>query len=212
MVIGYGEYEVALMEDREEQRLIDQMEYLLWEAQMAANDKFNVEQSDWEAVLSEFESKEGGMYLFPEVGTTRVRILVSPEREPTQFWQPVVTTYAEKARTRHMIPLLVADAQGTFQYEVKYAVVAKTVLKDILSILAAGEYDLLHPEKGHGVSIIRTGEGLGTRYSVMPSKNQIPIDYNAIEFPAALEDVAREFVKSTEEPKEDNESWSEVPF
>ena len=171
--------------------------------------KYAVKAKEWEATLNEFNSQNDGPYLFPEVGNTKIRLLLSPEREPALFWQPVVTTYKDKIRTRHMIPCLVADTLGTYQYDLKLAVVAKTVLKGILTILAGGEYDLLHPEKGHGITIVREGEGLKTKYSVLPSKDPVPVDYDSIEFEGTLVDAGLEFEAVTNGDKEEVE---EVPW
>ena len=210
-MIGYGDYQVDLMDHQQE---INLEEYLDWELKMTTNDIFEVAKEQWQEELQDMERQERGRYLFPEKGETRLRLLVSPEINViTSFYAQVITTYFEKARTRYMIPVLAADDTGTYYYEVKYAVVAKTVLKEILSILAGGEYDLFHPETGHAVTINRTGEGLSTRYSVIPSKDPVPIDYDQIEFEGCLGDIADEFMaqvasdKAAKEAEEDD-----IPF
>ena len=178
-------------------------------------DKFKVDPKEWEETLKEVEASERGRYLFPEVGQTRVRLLVSPERIATMFYHPVVTTYFDKARTRFMFPVLVADSDWNYQLEVKYAVMPKTVLKEILTILVGAEYELFHPSLGHGITINRTGEGLRTKYSVIPSREPVPIDYDQLEFEGILSDIAQEFMDQVAEDKaakEQEEEGEELPF
>ena len=181
-------------------------------AKMAGkNDRYEVKGNQWEATLNTFNSENDGVYLFPEKGRTTVRLLLSPERNADMFWQPVVTYYNDKARTRHMIPVLVSDNLGTYHYDIKLMVVAKTVLQGILTILAGGEYDFLHPEKGHGITIVREGEGLGTKYSVLPTKDPVPVDYDAVEFEGTLIECAAEF-EHISSPDYKAEQEEEVPF
>ena len=177
---------------------------------MTAKNKYAVKTKQWEAALSEFLSKEGGKYLFPEVGKTKVRILLHPERDPLSFYQSIITVYHEKSRTRYMIPVLVADQMGVYHNDVKLAVVAKTVLKGIYTILAAGEYDLLHPENGHSIIIVREGEGLKTKYSVMPTKDPVPVDYENLEFEGTLTDAGLEFEAISNGDKDDTDE--DVPW
>jgi hypothetical protein len=177
-------------------------EQAIEEAVMAAdNDRFTVGKEEWEEILAEIEKTEGGKYLFPEKGNTRIRILLYPERTATEFYQEVVTVFKDKARTRYMFPVLVADDNLNFTYEVRLAVVAKTVLQEIMKFFVAG-YDFLHPAEGLGLTIVRSGEGLGTKYSVIPSKSPIPVDYKAIEFEKTLSEVAEEFVNNNQKDKE----------
>jgi hypothetical protein len=188
---------------------IDPKEYLEWEVQMAVKDQFKVETKQWEAALSELNST-GGKYLFPEVGRTKVRLLLSPEREPISFYQSVITVYHEKARTRYMMPVLVPDETDHYNYEIKLLVAPKTVLQGILTILAAGDYDFLHPEIGHGITITRAGEGLKTKYTVMPSKDPVPVDYSSLEWEQDLATLAQEFEALSAGEKE--EEVEEIPW
>ena len=81
-------------------------------------------------------------------------------------------------------------------------------MKGILNILAAGEYDLLHPENGHSIIITREGEGLKTKYSVMTTKDPVLVDYDYIEFEGTLLDEGLEFEAFANKDKEDED----VPF
>ena len=194
MIEGYGDRVVSLNDQVHEEHWKELENWLDRLEEKMFADKFSVDPKEWEATLAELTSSEGGRYLFPEVGQTKIRILLSPEREATMFYHPVATTYNDKVRTRYMLPVMLI---GPITWEFKYAVVAKTVIQGILEILMQGEYDFLHPDKGHAVTITRTGEGLATRYSVMPSRSAVPVDYNEINWEKSLEDVANEFVAAS---------------
>jgi len=212
MIEGYGDRVVSLNDQMHEEHWKELEHYLDSLEEKMNADKFNVDPKEWEATLSDFNSSEGGKYLFPEKGQTRVRLLLSPERDATMFYCPVVTEYTDDAgkttiRNRYMFPCLVADSRGDYNNDVKFAVVAKTVVAGILEILAQGEYKFLHPENGHAITINRTGDGLKTKYNVMPSKDPVPVDYLTLNWPQTLTEVAIEFVTPAEPEEED-----EVPF
>ena len=208
MITGYGDRVVSLNDQMHEEHWKELENWIDRLEEKMNADKFSVDPKEWEATLSDYNSEEmGGKYLFPETGLTRVRLVLSPEREATQFYQPVATEFEGKINTRMMFPCLVADARGNYTYEIKFAVVAKSVVQKILKILAMGEYDFLHPENGHAITINRTGSGLGTKYDVTPSKDPVYVDYLALEWPQTLTEVAVEFVTPSEPVEED-----EVPF
>ena len=187
-------------------------EYLDFEEKIIMNDKFTVNKATWEEALNDLNTSARGQWLFPEKGRTKVRILLAPERDPVLFYEKVVTQYFEQPRTRFMFPCLVADDLDNYTYEVKYAVVAKTVIQSILNVLAGGGYDFLHPENGHGVIIIRDGDGLQTRYSALPTKDPIPVDYSAIEWEQELAQTAREFEAQVAKDKAEKEEEDDIPF
>jgi len=205
----YGGYELAVMDQQHE---IDYNEWLRHLEDKMNENQFSVDPKEWEAALNDLTAQDG-IYLFPEKGDTRVRLLKSPERAITLFYQPVVTTFHDKARTRYMIPVLAADHLGNYSYDIKYAVVAKTVVQGILELLSSG-YDLLSPDRGHGITIKRTGEGLGTRYTVIPSPDIVEVDYAELDFPMSLLEMADGFVEATEEAKDTKtgDDLQDIPF
>ena len=177
------DYALAAMQDYEDECHEEYNQYLdSLEATML--DKFEVPAEEWKSKMDTLEASTDGIYVFPEKGQTTVRLLLSPERAATDFWQPVVTIYDNKARTRMMIPVLVDD-------QVKLLVTAKTVLQGMLQLLYNG-YDLLS-ENAVGVIISRTGDGLGTKYTVMPTPKPIPVVYANIDFEGTLLEAATEF-------------------
>ena len=128
-------------------------------------------------------------------------MLVAPEREAEDFYQPVLRMFKTNSKTQYMTPVLVQDEAGTWPLEVKYLCMNKTVCQGVLNILATGEYDLLHPEAGHAVHINRTGEGFDTKYSVLPSKDSIKVDYSLLEFEKPLAEYAQDLEASDREDK-----------
>ena len=208
----YGGYEVSIMEQIQDE---DWKELEHWldrlEDKMNA-DRFKADPKMWEAQMNELET-EGGTYLFPPKGYTKVRLLLAPEREIGQFYEPVLRSYQGKERLQHMMPVLVLNDQG-FANEVKIMVVAKTVTQGILSILAQAEYDLLHPEAGHGITISRQGDGLKTKYSVMPTRDPVPVDYLTLNwYEGELASYARQMESNDrEEPEEVLDDDDEIPF
>ena len=129
----------------------------------------------WGEILSSLSSSS--MYFRPKEGRTRVRLLLPKGEAPTKFYREVQTSYNGKVKPRYLVMALIFDGEGVSPEMAKTAtpmVIAKTVLKGIISLLVEG-YDLFDPEEGHGLTIIRTGQGLNTDYSVMPSQKPIPI-------------------------------------
>jgi len=189
--------------DRSMKRL-DEIEVIIM-----AEKKYTVDVSKWEDKLKNLDNSSGGNYVFPQVGTTKVRLLVSPEREAEEFYEPVSRLFREQEKTQYMAPCIVFEDK-TWNMDVKYLNMNKTVFKGILSIMAGGEYDLLSPDKGHAVQITRTGEGLKTQYTVLPSMQQVPVDYGMIEFEYELNEMARELEAS--DRKDKTEEYEDVPF
>ena len=201
-----GNYEIERMQEYEDQCHEEYEHYLdNLEAKMKEKreNPFEVDTKEWKDKMDTLEAESDGPYVFPKKGNTTVRLLLSPERDATDFWQPVITVYDNKARTRHMIPVLVED-------EVKLLVTAKTVLEGMLNLLYNG-YDLLS-ENAVGVIISRTGDGLGTKYAVMPTPKPIPVAYDGIEWEGALLEAAQEFENIDREEAESVEVDDEIPF
>ena len=168
-------------------------------------DKLNI----WEAILKDLDNSGTGIYVFPQPGITKVRLLVEPGREPEQFYVPVSRMFRDQEKTQYMAPCIIVE-DGNWNMEVKFINMNITVFKGILAILAGGEYDLLDPEKGHGISITRTGEGMKTTYSVMPSKDPVPVAVDFLEFDKSLSEAAKELEAS--DRKDKTEVYEDVPF
>ena len=175
------------------------------------NRNYRVTEEVWNEKLNEVASSMNGAYLYPQVGQTRVRLMLAPEREPDEFYQEVKREFKGKTRTQYLIPVIMVDPNGTWSTEIKIMCAAKTVLKGILTILASGEYDLLHPEEGHGLTIGRTGQGLNTEYSVLPSKSPVPVDYEFYTYEKSLLDYAAD-LENNDNSRSEGAAEEEVPF
>lgn len=165
------------------------------------NDRFTVTAKAAEAALKDIDD---GLYLFLDAGNTRVRLLLEPERVAEAFFKPVLRSYQGKERIQHMMHVLYED-------KVKIMCCPKTVTKAIFTIMAGGEYDLLHPDNGHEVIITRAGSGLSTKYSAIPGKDPFPVDYDTLEFEYKLADQAAAMELSDREP-EDVDDDEDTPF
>ena len=197
------EYHLNQMQDYEDQT---------YQEDEMTDERFNVSAEKWQGKLDELPA-EGGVYLYLPAGKTRVKLLLSPERTVTEFYQPVLRMFKDNSRTQFMMPVVVVDKEGIGE-EVKYLTCPKTVLKGILKILADGEYDLLHPAKGHSITIDKTGSGFDTEYNVLPSKDPVVVDYNTLEFDKDLIEYATDLEaldRDEKKPaKEDNAE--EIPW
>ena len=160
----------------------------------------------------ELQKKEAGVYLFPQVGKTKVRLLLAPEREPEDFYQPVLRLFKDRSKTQYMIPCITEGETGSWGQEVQYLVVGKMTLDGIMSLIIDGDYDLLSPDGAYGILIVRSGEGLNTTYQVMASKNQIPIVYDAYEFEKPLLEMAHDLEKADRERVAEEDKDDYVPF
>lgn len=146
---------------------------------------------DWQKVLDNLATS-GNFYRVKE-GRTRIRLVAVPA-ESSDFFVEVNSTFRGKVRSKFLITGLVLDGKGAKEesaYTVTPIIVSKTVLKAIIGLLAEG-YDLLSPD-GYGLTLSRTGQGLDTEYTVMPSKNPIPYPEELVEPSQSLAEMALEF-------------------
>ena len=169
---------------------------------MTSKREYTVDKSKWQEKLDEIDKSDGGIYVFPQVGRTRVRLLLAPESEPETFYHPVIRMFRGKEKTQYMAPCIVLGENDKWNMEVKYINMNKTVFKGVLTILAGGDYDLLSPT-GHAIEIVRTGEGFNTQYSVVPSKDPIPVEYDQFVFEKALSEYAADLESSDRKDKQE---------
>ena len=169
-------------------------------------DRFAADPKMFEEKLEEIEAETEGVYLFPQAGKTKVRLLLAPERDISVFSCPVLRSYKGKESLKYMLPVLLNDNN------VKIAVVPKTVYKGILQLLANG-WDLFHPDTGHSIIIDRTGEGLKTKYTVSTTPNPVRVDYLTFNwYEGELADYARQMEASDRETDEEVLQDDDIPF
>lgn len=144
---------------------------------------------DWEAVLSGLQSGIGGEFFFVKSPKTRVRLLCF-EEDLTHFFAPATTSYQGREKTKYVVFAKVIETAGQgakplsdeWKGKVAPLVITKTALNGILGVLSEG-YDLFDEEEGYGVTIIRSGSGTDTDYTVMPSQGPVRVDLSKMEMP-----------------------------
>lgn len=168
------------------------------------------EEIKWGEILRQLESSSA--WFRPKDGRTRMRLVLPPGESPHKFYREVQTSFQGNLKTRFMLMALLFAGEGVTEEmsaKVTPVIVAKTVLKGILSLLVEG-YDLLGPE-ANGITIIRTGQGLNTDYSVMPSKNPIPLPENITYFADSFDEAAENFTRGALE-MDKKRGENPVPF
>ena len=151
---------------------------------------------NWGKVLNSL--KVTGRWYRPKVGRTQVRLLLPDDTEPRNFFREVQTSYNGNVRTKYMVLALIFSGEGATPEMAETAtplIITKTVLKGIVSLLAEG-YDLFGPD-GHGVTITRTGKGLNTDYSVLPSRKPVDIPEDIAWPQESLDELAEDFTESS---------------
>lgn len=154
---------------------------------------------DWQNMLDQLNSKGNGAYFFPKDGKTRIKLLWPTGHGPHDrvFFAETLRMFRGQTRTRYLVMGVVlaspnGDADEEARRKVRVIVVNKTILKDILNLLAEG-WDLLG-HNGHGISISRTGSGLDTDYNVTQSPKPIRLDLEDLDWPEeSIEELAVKF-------------------
>lgn len=131
----------------------------------------------WQNLLGTLEGGDS-QFIFLKPGKKRLRLL-SPEDHPP-YHREVTTEYMGRKRTKYMT-LAWAPQDEEDETPVKGLLMAKTVWKGIVTLQAEG-YELFHPEEGHGITIVRSGAGLDTDYTVLPSKQAVEVPDEVLEF------------------------------
>ena len=150
------------------------------------------EEIDWNEILNEL--KTTGQWYRPKDGRTRVRLVLPEDTNPREFFKEVQSSYNGNIKTRYMVLGLILDGTGATEEmstTVTPIVIAKTVLKGIVSLLAEG-YELFG-EDGHGVTINRSGQGLNTDYSILPSRKPVDLPDDITWPTETFEEMAEQF-------------------
>lgn len=126
-----------------------------------------VKETFWQEVLQSLTVGSSN-FLFPREGRTRVRL--GADRDGLYFLE-VQTQYQGRIKTKFLL-LAVPMDEGEKTW--KGLIVPKTVFRSIATLAAEG-YELWDPEEAHGITIVRTGSGLESSYSVLPSHKPIPL-------------------------------------
>lgn len=129
---------------------------------------------DWQKILDQMSSA-GGPFYYLKDGKTRLRLVPQPGSK-TRWFIEALNTFNGRTRPKVIFFAVLASGKGVteeMKNQVRPVVAAKTVVTGILNLLAEG-YDLLSP-RGYGLTISRTGTGLETAYSILPSQEPKPL-------------------------------------
>lgn len=156
----------------------------------------------WQSLLDGMKS--GGAFVFPQEGKTRLRLVLPEGEDMYHFFREVINSYG---RTKYLIMAVVISSDEPDV--VRPVILPKTPLQDILTILAEG-YELFDIDGGFGLSVIRTGSGLDSKYSVLPSPKAFPLSDELEWPPEDLDEFADQFAKNAKDRKTRRASGDEA--
>lgn len=163
----------------------------------------------WQSLLNQVSTAgAGGPFFYPKAGKTRIRLVSDPKGDdPDEFFRETVSLRYGKPKTKYVfLGEVLATDNGElgdrYSARVVPIVVSKTVIKSILGLLVEG-YVLLSDteddEDAHGITIIRSGTGLDTSYTVMPSRKPQGLSEN-VQWPdESLDDFALMYTENSEQ-------------
>jgi hypothetical protein len=170
----------------------------------------------WDKVLESLQSGDTN-FIFIKPGRTRIRLLRDSEGS---FYQEVESTFRGRTRTKYMLLAYSPDVDTEDDSAlIKGLLLSKTAFRGAVTLQAEG-YELFDPEEGYGLTIVRTGSGLDTDYTVLPSKKPIEVPEAILEelTDVSLVKVAKAYTEfsasrgngqSNSEEKEEDESAPE---
>jgi hypothetical protein len=151
---------------------------------------------NWTKVLNSL--KTTSRWVMPKNGRTKARLVLPDENDPRHFYEEVKNSYMGNVRSKYMVFALLFEGENVtpeMSTTVTPLVVPKTVLKGIISLLAEG-YDLFGPD-GHGITVTRTGKGLNTSYSVLPSRKPVDLPEDMAWPEESIEELADDFTETS---------------
>lgn len=128
----------------------------------------------WKNVFDNLGQGGNSSFIFPKNGKTQVRLI---RKEGAPFYVEVPSFYRGKERTKYLLMAWnpnAKDDDGNTEYMIRGLVVPKTAFKAIAAHLAE-DYDFFNPKSGHGLTLVRSGEGRDTAYTVIPSAKPVPL-------------------------------------
>lgn len=144
-------------------------------------------------------------FIFPKAGSTKLRLVPDPEGS---IIRQIETSFRGKPKTKYLTLGYSLGVEGPIK--VKVVVLPRSCVKAIVSLQAEG-YSF-YSEEGHGISIVRTGEGFSTTYQVVPSPKPIPLppDFEKMELPK-LSEAEKEYAEFHERVGSAGAEESEQP-
>lgn len=160
---------------------------------------------DWQSILDDLgsESNDPRIY-FVKAGRNRMKLVLENPADPKSFFTKVVRNYRGQVSTKFLLRAIVFGKKDE-ELAVRVVPVGKAVLKGVLNLLAEG-YNLLDPQKGLGVTIVRQGQGReGTSYMVMASPEPVAMPKKFTDLTDTLADLSAEIQENDEKRAADDE-------
>ena len=145
----------------------------------------------WQSLLNSMQS--GGDFVFIKEGKTRLRLILPPEAESVyEFFREVTNSYG---KLKYLVLGVVFYPEESTK--VQPIILPKTAMTGILGALAEG-YDLFTPETGYGIAVSRTGSGINSEYSSLPSHQPQPISENIEPNETPIDEWAELFMENAQ--------------
>lgn len=164
---------------------------------MAKTDLEAARDVNWEQLLEELQSGGSANFIFAKKPKNRIRLIRDPKQP---VFAEVSSTFRRQGvegttKTKYMILAVDLTApEDDEEVKVKGLIVSKTVFRSIVALITEG-YEFFDPTTGHGVTISKSGVGLQTQYSVMPSQKAQPLDPDLLKDLPLLSTLQEEYVK-----------------
>lgn len=162
---------------------------------------------EWQELLDDLgsESNDPRIY-FIKAGRNRMR-LVPEDNDPKKFFVKFSRTYDGTVRTKFLIRAVVMGKKND-DARIQAVPVGKVVITQILNLLTEG-YELFHPTKGRGVTIVKSGQGReGTSYSTLTSPDPVPLPKGLLDLTDKLAKIAADMQEADEKRAAENKGGS----
>lgn len=151
---------------------------------------------NWGSLLEDLQAGGSANFIFAKKPRNRIRLIHDPAQP---YFVEVSSTFRRNGevgntKTKYMVLAIEPETDDEDGPKVKGLIVSKTVFRQIVGLLAEG-YDFWDPEKGHGITINKTGTGLQTQYTVMPSQKSQPVSKDLMSDLPLLTHLQDEYAK-----------------
>ena len=141
----------------------------------------------------------------------RARVRLWPFEDPEEIFYPVQTYYRGNERTKYITKIYNLDDE---ERPVRALLLTKTIIRSILQLAAEG-WDLFSKEEGHGLVLVKTGQGIHTSVNLSPSPKPIPIpdevyDEDDLDMVKTAEDFSERQKDRDQQKSQDKEESSKI--
>jgi len=144
----------------------------------------------WDGVLDSLTTGSSD-FIFPKEGRHRLR-LVGVKKQG--YYREVPSSYRGREKMKYLVPAVNLGEETEEESKLKYLIVPKTALKMIISLLKEGYPIFNNGPDGYGITLVRSGAGRDTSYSVLPSRKPFPLPEGIDPNEANLDEAAKSYV------------------